>query len=476
MQKYHDIVLDNKGNAVLSATITVTDNPGGGVSTIYSDNGVTSLTNPFTASGVDGAYSFYAAGGRYDINIAKTGFTTESLTDILLEDINRPANVITDLRVKGDGVTDDAAAIQSAFDLGKSLYFPEATYKCDSEIEFPANISDIVIYAEEATFDFTHATQDGIKIHGAIRCRLYFGYIKTNGTGAAIKIDPVTNGYSENILTWRGLTGTSRTGTGLSVVNNTVGASVSKFIGSDISEFAKGISIVASGGSTNIDTMQFEFNYIRTCDVSVYENGSGGSTVNGCTWKANIEASASGDIALQTNAQGQKYEITHFAASGGTVFQLDSGAKDNTFTIVNPWTQAAFTGSTFVTDNSGNSSNIFLPGHPTDRIVETNDTTASGITLTAAGLVGGIYRRSGPTGTHSDTTDTAANIIALIPNPVVGTTFQVTIINGVAFLKTILAGTGITLAGTNSVPANNVRQFVGRITNVGTPALIFNGL
>jgi len=85
MQKYHDIVLDNSGNAILSATITVSDN-GGGVSTIYADDGVTVKANPFTASGVDGAYSFYAANGRYDISITATGFDSETLTDIVLYD------------------------------------------------------------------------------------------------------------------------------------------------------------------------------------------------------------------------------------------------------------------------------------------------------------------------------------------------------------------------------------------------------
>jgi hypothetical protein len=85
MEKYQDIVIDNDGNAILGATITVTDS-GGGVSTIYSDDGITEKANPFTASSVDGAYSFYAANGRYDITITKTGFITEQLTDIVFYD------------------------------------------------------------------------------------------------------------------------------------------------------------------------------------------------------------------------------------------------------------------------------------------------------------------------------------------------------------------------------------------------------
>lgn len=110
MKKYHDIVLDNSGNAVLGATITVTDN-GGGASTIYSDNGITVQANPFTASSVDGAYSFYASNGRYDINITATGFTTENLTDITLYDPD-DLETIADLRAIPSAPTIEIATIK----------------------------------------------------------------------------------------------------------------------------------------------------------------------------------------------------------------------------------------------------------------------------------------------------------------------------------------------------------------------------
>lgn len=94
MQKYRDVVLDNKGNALLGATVTITDNVGGGTSTLFSDNGVTALANPFTASSVDGAFEFYAANGHYDIKITKSGFDDETITDIFLDDLT-PVEVLT---------------------------------------------------------------------------------------------------------------------------------------------------------------------------------------------------------------------------------------------------------------------------------------------------------------------------------------------------------------------------------------------
>ena len=55
------------------------------LATIYSDNGVTPLANPFTTSSV-GTASFYAADGRYDVQVSKSGYTTVTDSDVILED------------------------------------------------------------------------------------------------------------------------------------------------------------------------------------------------------------------------------------------------------------------------------------------------------------------------------------------------------------------------------------------------------
>jgi len=52
---------------------------------LYSDNGVTPLANPFLSTST-GQVSFYAADGRYDIVCAKSGYTTTTIADMLLED------------------------------------------------------------------------------------------------------------------------------------------------------------------------------------------------------------------------------------------------------------------------------------------------------------------------------------------------------------------------------------------------------
>ncbi len=86
MEKFRETVIDSAGNLVAAATITVYATGTTNTSTIYSDDGVTSESNPFT-SGSDGVAKFYAADGRYDIKIVKTGFDTVTIVDHQLFDL-----------------------------------------------------------------------------------------------------------------------------------------------------------------------------------------------------------------------------------------------------------------------------------------------------------------------------------------------------------------------------------------------------
>ena len=107
---------------------------------------------------------------------------------------------------------------------------------------------------------------------------------------------------------------------------------------------------------------------------------------------------------------------------------------------------------------------IALPG----RGAKVAITTAGAGTLTAAGIVGGLIVRSGPTGAYSDTTDTATAIIALLDNPATGDSWEFSIVNGVAFIGTMLAGAGVTLAGTTDNAASKVRRYHAQVTGAST--------
>lgn len=67
--------------------ITVYDPPGqtSTLATIYSDNGVTPLANPFAIQGATtGQFFFYAAAGHYDVRVTATGMTTYTLGDVVI--------------------------------------------------------------------------------------------------------------------------------------------------------------------------------------------------------------------------------------------------------------------------------------------------------------------------------------------------------------------------------------------------------
>lgn len=91
-------------------------------------------------------------------------------------------------------------------------------------------------------------------------------------------------------------------------------------------------------------------------------------------------------------------------------------------------------------------------------------TTVGAGVLTAAAIASGVILRSGPTGAYSDTTDTAVAIIAAMDNPSTGASFDFDIVNGVAFIGTMVAGVGVTLAGVTANAASVVRKYRCTVT------------
>lgn len=103
----------------------------------------------------------------------------------------------------------------------------------------------------------------------------------------------------------------------------------------------------------------------------------------------------------------------------------------------------------------------------------TNITTVGNGTWTAAGIASGVINRSGPVGAYTDITDTAANIIAARPDAQIGLSWEMTVINTVAFACTMQAGAGVTISGAGTVDllASAVGRFLVTITGISTPAV-----
>lgn len=112
MQKYFNSVLLDSGMPAVGASVQVTAF-GGGAVTIYSDNGSTPRTNPITTD-ANGFFEFYAADGRYTLQISGTGFTPRTIADILLEDpVDGSAAVFSTLTATGQVSLGGAANAES---------------------------------------------------------------------------------------------------------------------------------------------------------------------------------------------------------------------------------------------------------------------------------------------------------------------------------------------------------------------------
>lgn len=85
MQKYYNNVISASGKPVQGASVLVTVLSTGAVATIYSDNGVTTTTNPLTTDAY-GQFSFYADVNRYSFSVTANGAVGYSFSDVILED------------------------------------------------------------------------------------------------------------------------------------------------------------------------------------------------------------------------------------------------------------------------------------------------------------------------------------------------------------------------------------------------------
>lgn len=143
MQRYTNFIASTTAT---NSTLTVLSNASCvvyiagtlGAATLYSDNGVTPLANPFLSSAT-GRIDFYAANGRYDVVVSKVGYLSVTISDIEFDDLVS----VKDFGAIADGVknastgvitgTNNFTAFQAALTAlqaagGGSLYIPAGKY------------------------------------------------------------------------------------------------------------------------------------------------------------------------------------------------------------------------------------------------------------------------------------------------------------------------------------------------------------
>lgn len=100
--------------------------------------------------------------------------------------------------------------------------------------------------------------------------------------------------------------------------------------------------------------------------------------------------------------------------------------------------------------------------------INTALTTVGAGTLLAAAIIGGNITRTGSTAAFTDTTDTAANIVAALPNLTVNESFYFKYYNHTAFQATITGGTGVTVSGQTLVQGESYVEYLATYTALNT--------
>lgn len=96
------------------------------------------------------------------------------------------------------------------------------------------------------------------------------------------------------------------------------------------------------------------------------------------------------------------------------------------------------------------------------------DVTGATPTLTAAQMVNGFIDLTTQTTSQTATTDTATNLVALIPNLQVGSSFDLMVKNSypaAGALATLAGGSGVTIDGATVIPAGSFVIYKGVVTN-----------
>lgn len=165
---------------------------------------------------------------------------------------------------------------------------------------------------------------------------------------------------------------------------------------------------------------------------------------------------------ITNNTSASEIVIKNMKLDGTDIVVATSVVIDNSLLVLNAGSliQLLFGSKISVLESPSNIS--------TGITVELVDTA---VTLTASDLVSGVIYTAVPTADRAQTTPTAVQIVAAIPNCKIGNTFEFTIVNTAAFNETLTAGVGVTILG-NAVTNNASNTYKGLVTSL-TAVTIF---
>ena len=241
MRKFNGVARKSDGAIAPNATITVyeagTSNVVGTDTnySLYSDEGTTTKSNPFTADS-QGRFSFYVQEGDYDIQISGTGITTYKLQDV---SIYEPTFInVKKYGAVGDDTADDTTAFTNAISAlpseGGTLFVPAGIYKITQPIDFGTKIITLIGVGSGVQGSGTgvsiiknYGNTDAIKIGGLglnvvrdIKIIDGLGASRTQGDGIHAERAGNSRVYLQNIYVQEHYNGVSLTAPVLSRIEN----------------------------------------------------------------------------------------------------------------------------------------------------------------------------------------------------------------------------------------------------------------
>jgi len=173
MQKYNDIIQDESGNGISTATVTVYLANTGTLASIYQDDETTAWSNPFTVSSAnydtDGRYFFKAANGDYDIKVVN-GADTAYTYDVTLLDIG-----------DGAGIDDNVYIYAGSGNDFRLRHYATGGYSQIANVTGSLYIDEAVNSGEMRlrSYDSVGALKNGIIVGGAAPyVRLYYDGVR----------------------------------------------------------------------------------------------------------------------------------------------------------------------------------------------------------------------------------------------------------------------------------------------------------